>query len=191
LAPSGAASTPTPASAQTPVEPTVAPTAGPALDPTELAALQAVLSGEHAAVWAYGVLGPRAGTGMDQARNLMLEHARTRDDLRRIVVEAGGEPVPAEPAYALPIEPVDPTSAAQLAALVEDRLAAVYADLVAAALDPRLRSLAVTGVITCTDRVVTWRGTVSAFPGMPERAGSSPSGSSSGPVSSSFSASPS
>src|SRR6187549_2657296 len=97
--------------------PTATPTATTELPEAAIAALQAVLAGEHAAVWSYGVLGPRAGEGReDLARSLLLAHATTRDDLRALLVGAGAIPVAAEPAYALPIAPTDPASSAELAA---------------------------------------------------------------------------
>jgi hypothetical protein len=84
------------------------------------------------------------------------------------LVGAGATPVAAEPAYALPIEPTDAASAAELAATLEERLAAVYADLVAATNRLSLRSLGVDGVVTAARRLAQWRGSAPPLPGLPE-----------------------
>lgn len=156
--------------------PTISPTAGAALPGPALAALQAVLAGEHAVVWAYGTLGPRAGEAEDVAFSQLVAHTTSRDRLRALVVQAGATPVAAEPAYALPVDPTDPGSAAQVAAIVEERLAAVYADLVAATSRGDLRSLAVDGVRTSAAGTARWRGSAPPLPGLPERAGTGSTG---------------
>jgi hypothetical protein len=149
--------------------PTATPTATTVLPEPAITALQAVLAGEHAVVWAYGVLGPRAGEGReDVARNLLLAHAGARDTLRALLVGAGAVPVAAEPAYELPVQPTDAASAAELAAGLEDRLSAVYADLVATTNVLAIRTLAVDGVSTAARRVAQWRGSAPALPGLPE-----------------------
>ena len=99
---------------------------------------------------------------------MLLAHATARDALRALLVGAGATPVAAEPAYALPVDPTDAVSAAELAASLEERLAAVYADLVAATNRLDLRSLAVDGVTTAARRVAQWRGSAPALPGLPE-----------------------
>ena len=149
--------------------PTATPTATTVLPEAAVAALQAVLAGEHAVVWAYGVLGPRTGEAREElARTLLLAHATVRDQLRALLVGAGATPVAAEPAYELPIDPTDPASAAELAAELEDRLCAVYADLVAATNRLNLRSLGVDNLATAARRVAQWRGSAPPLPGMPE-----------------------
>ena len=155
--------------------PTASPTATTTLPEPALAALQATLAGEHAAVWAYGTLGPRAGrAGEDLARSMLLAHATSRDGLRALLVGAGAIPEAAEAAYALPVDPTDPVTAAEVAARVEERLAAVYADLVAATSRRDLRSIAIAGVTTAAVGVVRWGGSAPPFPGLPERAGTGP-----------------
>lgn len=152
------------------VGPTITPAVTASLDPPSLQALQLVLAGEHAVVWAYGALGPHLDdAGQDRARELLVTHQATREVVRAELIGAGGDPVAAEPAYAVPILPRDPTTAAQLAALVEERLAAVYADLVAATSELRLRTLGVDEVVESTLRAASWGPTETTFPGLPER----------------------
>jgi hypothetical protein len=151
--------------------PTASPTATTVLPEPAVDALQAALGGEHAVIWAYGVLGPRAGDARaDLARDLLLVHGTARDTLRALLVGAGASPVAAEPAYTLPMEPTDPVSAAELAAALEERLAALYADLVASSIRPTVRSLAVDNLAATASRVAQWRGSAPALPGLPEYA---------------------
>lgn len=154
------------------VGPTVAPVPTAPLDGPVVNALQAALAGEHAVVWAYGVLGPRLNDNQQvTARAVLVEHGRSRDRLRTILVGAGAVPVAAEPAYDLPVDPVDAVRGLQLAALLEERLAAVYADLVAATGvtgGPALRTLAVTALVDAARRTAGWRGSAPTFPGLPE-----------------------
>jgi hypothetical protein len=131
-----------------------------------------VLAGEHAVIWAYGVIGPLLdGDDQDRARTLLVEHERARDQLRARIVAAGGDPPVAEPAYELPTQPADSAGAHALAAEVEARLAAVYADLVAAATDAAEREIGVRGIATAALRSYDWGGSSGPFPGLPERAG--------------------
>ena len=153
----------------TPGGATASPTATTVLPDHVVVALQAALGGEHSVVWAYGVLGPRAGEGREEyARVLLLAHATARDDLRARLVGAGATPVAAEPAYALPVEPTDPVSAAELAAELEERLAALYADLVASTNVLSVRRLAVDSLVVTARRIAQWRGSAPALPGIPE-----------------------
>jgi hypothetical protein len=81
------------------------------------------------------------------------------------VVSAGAQPVAAAPAYDLPSTVSTSTSAAALLRLIEQRLAAVYGDLVEAATDGKIRSFAVQSLVTCASDQVRWGGSPTAFPG--------------------------
>ena len=74
---------------------------------TTLDALQTTLADEHAALWTYGVLGARtsqlATPALYEALTLAYRrHRSRRDQLRTLVLEAGGEPVAAAATYDLP-----------------------------------------------------------------------------------------
>lgn len=137
---------------------------------TELAALRAALAGEHAAMWGYGVLGPRLSSEQaGWARRSYESHRVSRDRLETLLLDRGVDPDPARPAYELPF-PVDgPGSARRLARHLEDGCAAVYADLVAATADPDLRTLAASQLVECARRGLDYGGKPVAFPGLPER----------------------
>ncbi|ANB08875.1 hypothetical protein SAM40697_4918 [Streptomyces ambofaciens] len=154
----------------------------------ELAALQAALAAEHAAVYGYGVVGGRVGQGRrSEARTAYDAHRARRDALAREVRDLGGEPVAAAAGYALPFAVPDSATAVRLAAELEDRVAGVYSDLVRAAEGGR-RTTAAGALREAAVRAVRWRGGSVAFPGLAERAGgpSAPDtgpGSPSGPAS--------
>ncbi|MER5947777.1 ferritin-like domain-containing protein [Streptomyces sp. NPDC001904] len=144
-----------------------------------LAAVQAALRAEHAAVYGYGVVGGRirAGRG-DEAKSAYDAHRARRDELRRTVRELGGAPEESAGAYALPFPVPDSAAAARLAADIEDKVAGVYSDLVRAASGARRRAAA-DALREAAVRAVRWRGSSVAFPGLTERA-AAPSASASG-----------
>jgi hypothetical protein len=121
-------------------------------------ALQTVLAGTDAAVYAYGVVAARL-TGAERTRALsdMALHRAARDDLAAQVVGAGAVPTPAAAAYDLPAPVSDAASARRLAALVEDRLAGQWAGL-AGQSDTAQRTAAATAAVACAVRQVGWSG---------------------------------
>ncbi|MCX4513621.1 ferritin-like domain-containing protein [Streptomyces sp. NBC_01619] len=135
-----------------------------------LNAVQAVLAAEHAAVYGYGVVGGRAGEDRrPEAKAAYSAHLVRRDAWERTVRDLGGNPVAAQAAYALPFAVPDAAAAVRLAAVLEDRVAGVYSDLVRAAEGP-LRRQAADALSEAAVRAVRWRGTGVAFPGLAERA---------------------
>ncbi|RJK96499.1 ferritin-like domain-containing protein [Vallicoccus soli] len=134
------------------------------------AALRAAVAGEHAAVYAYGVVGARAGAAAaDLASTGYAAHSARRDRLAAELAERGAPPELPRPAYALPSPVTGPAAAARLAALVEDRLCTAYGDLVAAA-EGRLRRIGADALQDCAVRAALWRGgPVRPFPGDPAR----------------------
>ncbi|MFC9234596.1 ferritin-like domain-containing protein [Streptomyces decoyicus] len=136
----------------------------------ELTAVQAALAAEHAAVYGYGVVGGRiADDRRKEAQAAYDGHRARRDALRREVRDLGGTPRAAAAAYELPFPVPDAAAAARLAAELEDRLAAVYADLVRAGGRAR-RTEAAAALREAAVRAVRWRGSGVAFPGLAERA---------------------
>ncbi|MHC0434165.1 ferritin-like domain-containing protein [Streptomyces sp. O3] len=145
-----------------------------------VAAYQAALRAEHAAVYGYGVVGGRIGKDRKaEVRTAYDAHRARRDALRRTVRGMDAEPEPAEAAYALPFPVPDPAAAVRLAAELEDRVAGVYADLVRAADGDRRRSAA-DALRESAVRAARWRGSGVAFPGLAERSADA-TGTASGP----------
>lgn len=136
---------------------------------SELTAVQAALSAEHAAVYGYGIVGGRIGPeGREAALSAYEAHKARRDALRRRVRDLGGTPRPSAAAYALPFDVPDSAAAVRLAAELEDGVAAVYADLVRAVEGARRRDAAA-ALREAAVRAVRWRGSGVAFPGLTER----------------------
>ncbi|MFJ8133571.1 ferritin-like domain-containing protein [Streptomyces hydrogenans] len=134
-----------------------------------LKAAQAALAAEHAAVYGYGVVGGRvAEDRRTEATAAHGAHRARRDALRRTVRDLGGTPVAAAAAYELPFRVADPAGAVRLAAVLEDRVAGVYSDLVRAA-DGPLRREAAVALREAAVRAVRWRGSDVTFPGLAER----------------------
>jgi hypothetical protein len=112
--------------------------------------LRGLLEAEHAAIYAYGVLGARLD---DPERRLALTaydaHRQARDTLRNLLGAAA--PAPA-PAYDVTV--TTPAQARRLAVLIEDDLADRWHDLVQ---DQPLRPRAVQGLSDSAVRAALWR----------------------------------
>lgn len=130
-------------------------------------ALQAALAGEHACVYGYGVLGPYAARRDErQVRTAYETHRSRRDALADQIRARGAEPVASLPAYGVPFSVDDERTARRLAGLIEERLAPLYADLVAAADDPVLRETAANALLGTAVLSARWTDRTSALPGI-------------------------
>ncbi|GAB3424522.1 ferritin-like domain-containing protein [Flindersiella endophytica] len=136
----------------------------------ELKALQAALAGTHAALWGYGVLGPRlTGAALKGSHKAYDSYRTLRDELEDLVIARKGDPVAARAGYQLPFPVTDGTSARKLARHLEDGCAALFGDLVAAAVTAELRTFAASQLTACARRGMSWSDRQVAFPGLPER----------------------
>jgi hypothetical protein len=130
-----------------------------------LAALQAAVAGEHAAVWASGrAAGELPGKPRDAARRELDAHRRARDELRRQVRALGAEPVEAAAAYVEPFPVEGSAGGRRLMAHVNAALAATYADLAAAG-RPGARRTAIDRSVAAAVRAIEWGAEPAAFPG--------------------------
>jgi hypothetical protein len=132
------------------------------------------LAAEHAAVYAYGVIGAKTGGKLrDRATASFDAHRARRDQLRALIVQRGGQPVEPDPTYQLPFAVTTSSDAVRLAALVEQRLVTAYLEL-AADKDASVRRVAALAAQECATRGYGWRPAVVAFPGMPGQTPSTP-----------------
>jgi hypothetical protein len=159
LAPSTAL--PTPSTAPEPGVFTVQ--TGPVID-----AINDTLAGEHAAIYAYGVIGGRLDYGSPEVREATEAWEIHRE--RRIgltaLIEAGGEtPVAAETGYRLPNDIRDVADARTVAELVEGRCSVLYAMLAATAVG-EVRAYAVDALIDAAARGYDWGAPTTALPGV-------------------------
>lgn len=133
---------------------------------SETEALQAALAGEHAALYGVGVAGGKlSGARWTAASNLYEQHRRQRDRLTDLLTTAGETPVAAEPAYDLPQAVTNTLQATTLILLIERRLAAVYGDLVEAAEQESVRTLAIRSLMSTASTQLAWGGKATALPG--------------------------
>ena len=149
-----------PATAATPV-PTVSPTLGPA----DRDALNRLLAGEHAAVFAYPLIVARCAANRKAlAAIFWQQHLALRDRLAAQLAAAGTQPVAAQAAYDVGPVPATSGAAARLAVRVENGLAALAVDAVAATTGV-LRGLAAAQLVSAARRAVAWGGTGVPLPG--------------------------
>ncbi len=136
----------------------------PALAATAREALVALTAGEHAAVFAYGLVAARVPAKQrDRARDGWSWHLARRDQLEERLLAAGVEPPAAAPAYDVGGTPTA-AGAARLAATVEQRLAALAVRTVAAT-QGEDRGLAASSLVAGVRRAVAWSGRSQALPG--------------------------
>lgn len=140
--------------------------------------LAGALVAEHAAIFAYGLVGVRlAGDGEDDqavaARAAEEAHRARRDALVAALTERGGQVPVAEASYQLPFEVADAADARRLAVLVEERVATVCRAALPAVTGPD-REQALDALVDAAVRATAWRvadgvepATVS-FPGAPD-----------------------
>jgi hypothetical protein len=132
----------------------------------QLAALQAALAAEHAAVYGYGVAGAvlptkEQGTAMTD----WIGHQHARDTLTAMITRLGATPVTAAAAYTTPFPVTDAASARKLAASIEEGVTRAYLGIVAVT-DPALRTFGALAMQHPASRATAWRGATSPFPGM-------------------------
>lgn len=124
-------------------------------------ALTAALAGEHAAIYAYGVLGPHlTGATLALAQQTELTHRNQRDAL----LEALQSPPAAEAFYQTPFPVNSAASAIALAVYVEEHCAALWRDVVVAA-DPTTRPSQLTTFTAAELRAMAFRQAGGSFPG--------------------------
>jgi hypothetical protein len=152
------------------VQPSV-PAVGPVPAPGALAlasgardALLALTAGEHAAVFAYGVIAARVSRRRrEEARAAWAWHRARRDLLEDRLLAAGVKPPVAAPAYDVGEVP-NASGAARLAATVERRLAGLAVRAVAATEGDDRRE-AIAGLVEGARRLAGWSGRPERLPG--------------------------
>lgn len=123
-------------------------------------AVVAALGTEHAAVWVYGLVSaflPASTTAAVAAASLA--HRERRDAVVALLTRDGVTPPPAAAAYRPPSPVTDAASAAGLAVVAEDDVAAAWRAVAerTEASDGELRRLALDAVTTAATTSVAWR----------------------------------
>jgi hypothetical protein len=131
-----------------------------------VAALQAALAAENAAIFGYGVAGAHlTGNRQAVAEQDWTGHNQARDALAAMISARGAAPVAAQAYYQLPFRVHDASSAGRLAAYLEDGVTRAYLGLVAVS-DQRLRRFGAMAMQHAAQRAASWRGSTQAFPGL-------------------------
>ncbi|MCW2493474.1 MAG: hypothetical protein JWN47_2838 [Frankiales bacterium] len=100
-----------------------------------ITALQSILAAQHAAYFAYSMIGVRLTdpTQVSRIRDLQAEHRATRDDLMTQLSSVGAAPVAAQPSYTPPEKLTDAVAAQRWALALEEACSAGYRFLLVAA----------------------------------------------------------
>lgn len=135
-------------------------------------ALRFALAGEHAAVYLYGVIGGRVSVSAQpvlwqRVRDAYNLHRGRRDQLVAMVRAAGADPVAAEVSYELPNAAMTPEELEAAALEVEERCAAVYADMVGSTAFAN-RQWALDALEDAAVRLLGFGGEPEPFPGIGE-----------------------
>jgi hypothetical protein len=134
--------------------------------PGAVAALQAALAAEDAAIFGYGVAGAHlTGNRQDLAEQDWTSHNEARDALAAMITALGATPAAAQAYYELPFGVRDAATARELAAYLEDGVARAYLGIVAVS-DQRLRDFGALAMQGPAQRAAYWRGRTQAFPGL-------------------------
>lgn len=140
-----------------------------ASDSTGIAALQAALTGEHAAVYVFGVLvaqtsesvQPKLWADLDAA---YVWHRAARDELVRRITSSKQTPVAAAPSYELPNAVADADLVTRAALVTERRVTDTYGTLIAETAGG-VRRWAIRSLDESAVRQLRFRGRPEIFPG--------------------------
>lgn len=139
---------------------------------TPLQALQATLAAEHAAVHLLAVVGARVSVSAEprlweEVRDSYTVHRVRREELTALVRREGADPAPAAAGYDLPFAATTPAQLTRAAHEVEQRCAAVYADMVGSTAGVQ-RRWALDALEDSAVRLLGLGGEPEAFPGLGE-----------------------
>lgn len=136
----------------------------------EVAALQDVLAGEHAAVYVLGVLGAQTSqsqqpTLYERVTAAFVVHRQRRDELIATLTGLGADPVAAEVAYRVPADLSSPARVEAAALRIERGCAAAYAYAVANTSGTN-RAWQTTALLDAATREIGFGGTPEVLPGL-------------------------
>ena len=137
-----------------------------------IAALQATLAAEHAAIFVYGDAGAHTSQSAEPdlfalVSMLYRVHRARRDQLRLLVTDRGATPVAAAAAYEVPARLTSPAAVRRLAVSTEEDCAEVYAALVANTAGPD-RDWAISALGEAAQARILLGAAPQTFPGAPE-----------------------
>jgi hypothetical protein len=123
-----------------------------------VAALQQLLTAEHAAVYGYGIVGAHLIRGEESSASAAFAaHENRRDAVIRLLHDNGADPVASLPAYRPRVQVVDRRTALLLATALEEDCAAACTPVLSATNDEALRRTAVGWLGDIAVRDILWR----------------------------------
>lgn len=135
---------------------------------TDAEAMQQALRQVHALVYGYQVaVGVLPRPDSESAYEHLVRRRDLRDLLTRILRERGQAAPAAEPAYALPVEPRDRASAAELIWSMESRFAPFAGAWFATAVGADIRRRALRALEQTVETGIDWGGPLVVWPGWP------------------------
>jgi hypothetical protein len=125
--------------------------------------LAAALAAEHAAIFAYGMVGAHLGASAQLAHDAEQAHRVRRDALIALLTSHDVTPPAAQAVYALPFQVTGTAAACRLAWTIEDRCAAIWREALPDTGGDE-RKLALSALVDCAVRATTFRKTAGAAP---------------------------
>ena len=136
----------------------------------DVAALQGVLAAENAAVYGYGLAGAHLSGGqLSVAQQDWTLHRAATATISAMITQRGAAPAAAPVAYRPPFRVNSAATAVALTVILEDGLVTAYLGLVALE-DRSLRTFGAQQMQAAAIRAAGWRGSTTAFPGLPASA---------------------
>lgn len=139
-----------------------------------LAAVQAALGAEHAALWVYGLVSAFLPDRFDlPVTEGATAHRARRDATERLLADAGETPRPPEAAYVAPQPVTDEPSALAVLVVAESDAAVAWRAVLERTEDRELRRAALEALTAAAVRATRWRRAAGerpaarAFPGKP------------------------
>ncbi|HEY0453628.1 ferritin-like domain-containing protein [Actinophytocola sp.] len=133
-----------------------------------LAAVQAALGAEHAALWVYGLVSAFLPDSFNApvAEGTTAHRAR-RDATERLLADAGATPSPAEPAYVPPKPVTDQASALAVLILAETDTTVAWRAVLERTDDKAVRTAALEALTIAAVRATRWRRAAGQTPATP------------------------
>jgi hypothetical protein len=139
-----------------------------------VAAVQAALGSEHAALWVYGLVSAFLPDSFNAPVNEgNTAHRARRDATERLLADGGATPRPAEPAYVPPQPVTDQKSALAVLVVAESDTTVAWRAVLERTDDKNVRRAALEALTAAAVRATRWRRAAGqspaapAFPGAP------------------------
>ncbi|MPZ85105.1 MAG: DUF4439 domain-containing protein [Actinophytocola sp.] len=154
-------------------QPSAPPSSSASLPSDSVAAVQAALGAEHAALWVYGLVSAFLPDGYNAAvAEGTAAHRARRDATERLLADAGRTPEPAEPAYVPPQPVTDEKSAIAVLILAESDTTVAWRAVLERTDAAEVRKAALEALTIAAVRATRWRratGQSPATPALPGR----------------------